>query len=596
MVSRFKRSVVAAAAAIGLGVAGIATAPPAHAAAFSMSLVGGTLTLGTQQTLSLSSGFGCQNGSDDEFLAPFGTPDGLIDYPADPQCTSPYDDNERLNGFQPPDPVEFNGTIDGSGNFSVSSTFAPITLVRTSAAQTTGQCDDDVVVAELLSTFSDLAAHTGNINTGTLAMNLRLDLELDIQCDTDMGAGQTWVPYDFDGPGGLAPLGGATPLQCATSLASTNTSASGDSSAASTSKLQDPAVTGPMAGGNLQPPMLFGDVFDALPIAGADTRCPLFNLLVFGTANVDNSTAQWAMVPSDYDYTDLGGIDVNVGDVTVYEGDGGLGALGCPTLAGNRDCKNKAQVVVALSSPATVDSTVTVIADNTTGGSANGTPKGNEIFAPGPADYKHTTAAKPKVLKIRAGKSTAKFTINIVPDQLDEANETIVVKVTAVSTGLVINDGFGLVTINDDDDAVEPDTGINIGDAAVYETGSAAVCGGLLKCKGTAVVPITAESPVLADTSLTYTIANGEDVVGVLEAAEAVNGKTLGDDFKPVPAVPAKLRVIKTSKNTSLLVIIIFADDTDENGVFSSETLTVTVSGPGVKDGIGFVRIFNDDT
>jgi hypothetical protein len=352
-----------------------------------------------------------------------------------------------------------------------------------------------------------------------------------------------------------------------------------------------------MAGGDLEPPMMFGDVFDALPIAGADTRCPLFNLLVFGTSNVDNSTAQWAMVPSDYDYTDVGGsdIDVNVGDVTVYEGDGGLGAIGCTTPGGPKDCKNKAQVVVALSSPATVDSTVTVVADNTTGGSANGTLKGSEILAPGPSDYKHTSAAKPKVLKIRAGKSWAKFTIPIVPDQIDEANETIVVKVTAVSAGLAINDGFGVVTINDDDDAVEPDTGINVGDAAVYESGSAAVCGGLLKCKGTAVVPITAESPVLADTTLTYTITNGEDVVSVLDAAEAVNGKTAGDDFKPVPSVPAKLRLIKATKNMSLLVIVIFADNTDENGAFGAETLTVTISGPGVKDGIGFVRIFNDD-
>ena len=103
----------------------------------------------------------------------------------------------------------------------------------------------------------------------------------------------------------------------------------------------------------------------------------------------------------------------------------------------------------------------------------------------------------------------------------------------AVSSGRVINDGVGLVTISDDDGGTEPDTGISIGDAAVYETGSAAVCGGLLHCKGTAVLPIVSQSPVAADTSLNYTITSGNDVVGVFKAAVAVNGKTAGDEHAP---------------------------------------------------------------
>jgi len=250
-------------------------------------------------------------------------------------------------------------------------------------------------------------------------------------------------------------------------------------------------------------------------------------------------------------------------------------------------------VVVSLSSPALVDSTITVIADNTTGGSANGTPKGTEILAPGPADYKQTTAAKPKVLLSRAGKSTAKFSIPITPDQIDEGDETIVVQVVAVSSGLVVNDGVGLVTIVDDDGGTEPDTGISVGDAAVYETGPAAICGGVLKCKGTAVIPIVAQSPVALDTTLSYTITNGTDVIGVFDAAEAVNGKTIGDDFAPVPI--AKVKLIKAGKTNLALTITIFGDSTFEPGAFSAETLTVTVTGPGVRDGIGTVRILNDD-
>jgi hypothetical protein len=46
----------------------------------------------------------------------------------------------------------------------------------------------------------------------------------------------------------------------------------------------------------LKPPLLFGDVFDAAPIAGPDTRCGLFEAFVFGTAGADNSTAQFAFI------------------------------------------------------------------------------------------------------------------------------------------------------------------------------------------------------------------------------------------------------------------------------------------------------------
>jgi hypothetical protein len=335
--------------------------------------------------------------------------------------------------------------------------------------------------------------------------------------------------------------------------------------------------------------LLFGDVFDAAPIAGPDTRCGFFDSFVFGTAPADNSTLQFGFIVAGDNYTDQPGIDVNVGDVTVPEGDGGLGAHGCAGI----DCRNTATVVVSLSSPALVDSTIKVIADNTTGGSANGTPKGTEITAPGPADYKRTTAAAPRTLLIRAGKSSANFAIPITPDQIHEGNETIFVQVIAVSSGLVINDGVGMVAIIDDDGGVEPDTGISVGDAAVYEKGVATSCGGPLLCKGTAVVPIVSESPVTVDTALSYTITNGTDVVGVFDAAEAVNGKTIGDDFVPVKI--AKVMTMRTGKNTLALVVTILADNTFEPGAFAAETLTITVSGPGVRDGIGTVRILNDD-
>ena len=586
-----------------LGVAGalvggvlIAVAPPAGAAAFQMSLVGGSFSLGNQQGSQLQGAVTeCQDGLDNEMRAPFGTPDGLIDFGHDPDCTSIYDSSESLPGFQAPHPIQFTGTLDGSGNFSVSGTFDPFAFVTTSAAPTAPiapnatVCDGDLLVVKADTGFSALGAQTGNVLAGTLDMRLRLDTTLDIQCDTDLGAGTNWTAFDFDGAGGMDPWGGATPVQCAHDVTSTNPSASGDSAPGNLAKVQDPTVTNPMAGGNLKPVVLFGDVFDAIPITTADTRCGFFDAFVFATSGADNSTSQWAFILSGYDYTDLSGIDVNVGDVTVPEGDGGLGAHGCGIV----DCKNTATVVVSLSSPAVVDSTVTVVADNTTGGSANGTLKGTEL-TPKPADYRATTVLKPKVLKFLAGKSTAKFTIPITPDQAKEGNETIVVKAVSASSGLTLNDDIGLVTIVDDDDATEPDTRIAIGDATVYETGAAAACGGVPRCLGTAIIPIQASSPVAVDTTLTYTITNGSDVLGVFAGATAVNGTTVGDDFKPVTV--AKTKLLKAGKTSLALTVSIIGDNTDENGVFSAETFTVTISGPGVVDAIGTVRLLNDDT
>ena len=583
-------SAVVAAVALSAGLTGIDIQVAAADSAFSMSLVGGSFSLGTQGTTSLNPGVACQNGTDDEFLAPFGAPDGLVDFPDDPQCTSASDADETLAGFQSPDPVEFSGTIDGGFNISVSSNFAPIDLVVSTASPTLGVCDGDRLISKAATTFTDLAPHTGNLASGTLTLNLRLDTVIDVQCDTDLGPGQAFVAFDVDGPGGMAPWGGASPIDCAHDVSSLNTSASGDSSPASLFKAQDPAVANPMTGKILKPAWMFGDVFDAAPISGPDTRCGFFNLLVFGSSAVDNSAIQFAFVLDAYDYLTQPGVDVNVGDVTVPEGDGGLGNLGCQ----GRDCKNRAQVIVSLESPCPAgDCLITVIADNTTGGSANGTPKGNEIFAPGPADYRATSAAKPKVLKIKAGKSIATFSFDIAPDQIDEPTETIFVEVVSVSAGVSVNDGLGMVTIVDDDGGTEPDTGISIGDAMVYETGESVACGGALKCKGAAALPIVAQSPAVDLTPLTYTVTNGDDVVGVFSAAEAADGKTLGDDFRPV--VTAKTKYLKTGKNALVLVLTIFGDNTDEDGVFSGETFTVTIDGPGVADGIGTVRINNDD-
>ena len=79
-----------------------------------------------------------------------------------------------------------------------------------------------------------------------------------------------------------------------------------------------------------------------------------------------------------------------------------------------------------------------------------------------------------------------------------------------------------------------------------------------------------------------------------LSARTAVNGRTLGDDFKPVTV--ARTKLFQAGKTSLALVVPILSDNVDENGTFSAETFTVTISGPGVADAIGVIRIMNDDT
>jgi len=99
-----------------------ATMLPASAASqpFQAQVVGGSVQIGTTAPISIGGNPACANGTDDEFVSPFGTPDGLIDYPADPECATPFDNNETDPGFQAATPISVTGTIDDStGAFSV---------------------------------------------------------------------------------------------------------------------------------------------------------------------------------------------------------------------------------------------------------------------------------------------------------------------------------------------------------------------------------------------------------------------------------------------------------------------------------------------
>jgi len=152
---RLGRGVVGVAAGVLL-IVGLAAPASATSRPFEGSVVGGSITLSAS---SGTNNFGgspqCANATDDEY--PGDPQDGLIDYPADPQCATPFDNDERTAGFQPAVGISMRGTIDdATGAFSVPA--ANLTFPKTTLYLTTPL--PGFVVNE---TFADSAL------TGTIA-------------------------------------------------------------------------------------------------------------------------------------------------------------------------------------------------------------------------------------------------------------------------------------------------------------------------------------------------------------------------------------------------------------------------------------------
>ena len=273
-------------------------------------------------------------------------------------------------------------------------------------------------------------------------------------------------------------------------------------------------MTNAMAGGNVKPVLLFGDVFDAVPITTADTRCGFFGTVRVRSAAADNAP------PS--------GRSSSPATTTAT----------CRHRRERRrrhDSRRRRRARRAWLRARRLQDTATVVVSlepargrrvdrdrgrrQRDGGSANGTLKGTEL-TPAPADYKAVRSTLPKVLKFAAGKSTADFTIPITPDQAKESNETIVVKAIAASSGLTLNDDIGVVTIVDDDNHGARRAHRDRWRDRLWDPAPSATCGGVLHCLGTAVIPIQASSPVGVDTVISYTITNGSDVPGVFVGAD----------------------------------------------------------------------------
>jgi hypothetical protein len=237
---------------------------------------------------------------------------------------------------------------------------------------------------------------------------------------------------------------------------------------------------------------------------------------------------------------------LNVGDVTIVEGSGGT--------------VNTMKFPITLSDPASTD---VVVQWSISAGSAQAG-----------ADY--VALKKPKVTKIRAGKTAAFAAVKVVPDLVDEGDEGFTVVVDSIVSGdaALGSKSVGTGTVLDDDDGAG--TVVNVGDAAAVETDSG---------QPKIALPITLSSPLPAsDVLVTWTLAS-DSAVG-------------GTDFKALKK--PKVTKIRAGKTSAQGTITAYGDvEYEGDETFTAEITNVAVVGApatvGIGRGVGTGTIINDD-
>lgn len=147
--------------------------PVGNPGSINFKIVGGNIALGSQAfSLTPTTTTECNDGVNNDGSDPVpgaNTQDVAIDYPADPECTSPLDNSEAQPGFQPKQDTTITGTINAGGVISVPTSgifFPPIYQYQAGA----------VLTVQIVPT----AAGTGNLNplTGVATLSISLKISL----------------------------------------------------------------------------------------------------------------------------------------------------------------------------------------------------------------------------------------------------------------------------------------------------------------------------------------------------------------------------------------------------------------------------------
>lgn len=436
-----------------------ATMLPASAATqpFAASVVGGSVAIGTTGPISIGGNPACSNGTDDEYDAPFvPTKDTLIDFPADPQCATPFDGDEKVAGFQAPTPISVSGTIDDvTGAFTVpvaGLSWQPTTLTVTTPLVTFVANDTDLD-SPMTGTVN---YSSGQVDITSLNMSFYIQL-----CIVALGCSDPPPPHG---------TGAGWTANCIVDV---------NPPAVSTT---DPAGA-PYSYFTGRATVADTDFFIAAP---TDNTPPgaLSCALLAGSFGLPSATNDVALELATNGPLFTNAISIGNSATSVVE----------PGATGQ---KGKALVPVTVNPAPTAD---LVLAANTTDGTATA-----------PGDYK---ALVNKAVTIKAGKTQGKVAVTVYGDGIAESDETLNITLTCLSgpcgSYTLVRQGKARVTIKNP-------SGANTVAAGNVEVTEGSASGG--KATASVPVTLQGALPT-ADVTLTYcttpiTATEGVDYLGV---------------------------------------------------------------------------------
>jgi len=526
---RLGRGVVGIGAGLML-IAALATPASATTRNFSATMVVGQITLAPETgSNNLGGGPACSNGTDDEYDAPFTpTKDTLIDYPADPQCVSPFDNDEKVAGFQLANPISLHGTIDDStGAFSLNTLSWPTTALTVSSMV------GPVFVENSTSLDSPL---TGTLTGGGVATTTNSDFtfrtKICIAAGLSCGGGNPPPPYG---------TGSNWSADCNIDVH------------------PDTLGTADPAGVNYNPPAGVVTMADSsfgipVPTDAGPAAIPCAGLASsFGFPTTDNNDSSIAIqLSTNKAVAQPKSLTVGNGSV-IESGPNGL-----------KPGTTKITFPITLNTASLVDITFT---ENTVGLTATESQKPaipNTDFA----------SLDGKIGKIAAGHLTGKVAVTVYSDSLTEGDELMQLNISAISDpSYSVVHGQALGTIVDH--AAANKVSVLGGDVS---EGSNPGASATKPATVVATFPLVMSNTQTINTVVTYCTsditAEGNDLSKPVTAAKI-------KDYAPVLCSAPKTKVIKAGHQTSSVAVKVNQDSTVEpDEAFAVVILAVTGQDP----------------
>jgi hypothetical protein len=558
---RLGRGVVAVTAGVLL-IVGLAAPASATTRPFEATAVGGAVTLSSATGTNDLGGTkpACSNGTDDEY--PNEQPhsvennkDSLIDYPADLQCVTPFDNSERQNGFQAPVSISMRGTIDDvTGAFNVPAnglTFPQATLYLTTPIP-----GFVVNITTATAPLTGTIAPGGAVNFTSSSFNFRTQICL--AAGASCSSGNPPPPY-----------GSGTTWTADCNIAVNPTLTSGDPNGSAYN-----AAAGVFTAADSD----FGipvptDAGIVAPAPGATQALPCAALAGgFGfptTAGTANNSQMALQMSTNKAIAQTK--SVTVGNGTVVE----------PGPNGAKPGTVKITFPVTVNTPPAADLVLNLqsIGFGATESQKPAIP--NTDFA----------SIDGKTATIKAGKTSGKISISVYSDSNVESTEYVLAAVVGISDPTyTIVKGTGLGTI--EDRPANNLLSVSGGDVSEGSNGGASPT---KPATVQEVFTLTMSTAQATDTNVVYCT---QSITGVeTDTSKPLTAGKIGD-FSPIPCSAPKTKIIKATKLSSSIPIKVNQDSTAESDeAFALVILNVNGSAATLNPATPFAagRILADD-